>query len=642
MGSDFKINENLVSQVALLSTAAACVFTGGLEGPAVAAYSLFAASTLELTRPTIGEWFKKLRSKNPEHEKVIRKIQNDVNQSLIGNPYFASIDPIKRGEVDEYLAAEVSKFWPMPGELIKLANKDKEFPEAVAEYVTDKIKKQVFAPTVFKDGIFDDYAGLIIRAALESALNDPDYFKKLEPNILMETLELSAEAVRGIRKLETLATNISTLGNAVSEVKAYLGDIRQAVEEIRTIQHELVEGLREDNGALRADIERLREEIQRLLAENIKLRERSEGHVVEVPIETIRPLARLLENPQGQAERDATEYLLLDEPDLRAAILALEKRDEEEEDDFETAKKKLLTTKRQIAAAAFFVDGKKSLETFKRITEIEPKDVDAWNQVGRLARRFVEYDQARAAYKKITEIGEERGEQNLIALGIGNEGIVDDAEGDYEEAIKKFNAALDIAREEKWTDNIATQLASRAGAKYKQSKQENGINTSLLHSAREDLFEAVSINEINNAHIRVAQCYDYLCIVERLLDNLYLARKYGKIALTIYRRGGWKDGEASTLNGLANVAKLKFIRTGKIRFWRRAIENYEAAKKINQNLNRGRGVALNLQNIGSMFLMIGENKQAEESFNEALDIATKLGLKELIIELEVQFSLSTG
>jgi len=232
MGSAVKINENLVSQLSLLAAGSSCVALGGLTGGAVIAFGIFAAPVVGVGAWGLSKWMKRFQTKDPKAHKTLEKIQARINETLTGDARFASIDNETRGFADEYLPKLLSNYWPAPKTIAELASDMGGFPTAIAEHILDEINGAELDDVpdhFFEQGQAKDYAELVITIALNASLEDENYFKTLEPKILMQNLKLTGQIKRDV---EGFIEKLDALQHFLGEK---LDRIEDKVDEVLTI-----------------------------------------------------------------------------------------------------------------------------------------------------------------------------------------------------------------------------------------------------------------------------------------------------------------------------------------------------------------------------------------------------------------------
>jgi tetratricopeptide (TPR) repeat protein len=99
---------------------------------------------------------------------------------------------------------------------------------------------------------------------------------------------------------------------------------------------------------------------------------------------------------------------------------------------------------RHIGALAFLDDTQKALAAYRSATDLDPANVQGWNQLGHLFFRVGKLDEAEAAYHKVKDFGEAKHDQALIGVASGNLGLIYRIRGDLEQAEAMYRKALSI------------------------------------------------------------------------------------------------------------------------------------------------------------------------------------------------------
>jgi tetratricopeptide (TPR) repeat protein len=79
---------------------------------------------------------------------------------------------------------------------------------------------------------------------------------------------------------------------------------------------------------------------------------------------------------------------------------------------------------RHLGALAFLNDTQKALDAYRRSTELDPKNPDGWNRLGHLLYRTGAVTAAEEAYHKVVAFGLSENDQEWIAIGSGNLGVL--------------------------------------------------------------------------------------------------------------------------------------------------------------------------------------------------------------------------
>ena len=128
--------------------------------------------------------------------------------------------------------------------------------------------------------------------------------------------------------------------------------------------------------------------------------------------------------------------------------------------------KKEAAIQREIGAAAFENDTEKAIEAYRRATELDPDNVDGWNQLGILLVRIDELDEAISVFQTVLRLGQENKNQEEIAVACGSLGNVNAMCGDLNKALEYYNKALQIDESLGHKEGLASQY-NNLGNVYK-------------------------------------------------------------------------------------------------------------------------------------------------------------------------------
>ena len=102
---------------------------------------------------------------------------------------------------------------------------------------------------------------------------------------------------------------------------------------------------------------------------------------------------------------------------------------------------------RHLGSLAFLHDTQKAFAAYQRSTELDPDNLDGWNNLGHLYRRIGELEKAENAYTTIQKLSLLQLNRAGEAAAYGNLGIVYRIRGDLERAIEYYEKSLAIEKE---------------------------------------------------------------------------------------------------------------------------------------------------------------------------------------------------
>ncbi|VAV94190.1 hypothetical protein MNBD_ALPHA06-2298, partial [hydrothermal vent metagenome] len=246
------LSADTCERLAFLASSALVISVTGAVGPAV----LLAAGA-GLAGSAFLDWRKRIKAADPKTEKAIAKVQKKV----LANSIYADTNQqdsknaaiIK--QADKLLGKHIAECWPEPNKIAKLSGQDGGFPESVAKYVVEQISCRGET-----DGVFDKshanfqevaykFAIDTVTAAMTAALDDENYFKTLEPHILMEGLRLSGQAVTAITALQTdFSTWKTTLELLQNEILETLNRIEATGEDTNALVQQILAQMQQQSG----------------------------------------------------------------------------------------------------------------------------------------------------------------------------------------------------------------------------------------------------------------------------------------------------------------------------------------------------------------------------------------------------------
>ncbi len=240
-------------------------------------------------------------------------------------------------------------------------------------------------------------------------------------------------------------------------------------------------------------------------------------------------------------------------------------------------------------------EGRKAIEYYEKALKIaqeigDKQGEDTWlGNLGNAYRALDEIDTAIEYHKKALKIAQEIRDRQSEGISLGNLGIAYRILGDVRKAIEYYEKALKIAQE----------IGDRRG-------------------------EDTWLGNLGNAY--------------RALDKMDTAIEYYEKALKIAQEIGDKRGEGTWLGNLGNAhygrlipadfaARNKLENLGNAHYRRKAIEYYEKAIEIAQEIIDRRNEGIWFGNLGNVYLDLGEGRKAIEYYEKALKIAQEIGDK---------------
>ncbi|MGB8658647.1 MAG: tetratricopeptide repeat protein [Candidatus Zixiibacteriota bacterium] len=222
-----------------------------------------------------------------------------------------------------------------------------------------------------------------------------------------------------------------------------------------------------------------------------------------------------------------------------------------------------------------------AIDTFKACLklETEPSEREAlFILIGNAFHALKRFEEAEDSYQEALRIGKTIDDEEGEAAALGNIGLIYQARGDLDQALKYLEEALEIHGKIIFREGEASDLG----------------NIGLIYQAKGDLDQAL---------------------------------KYYSSAWQINMQIGRKEGEASQTGNIGNVWYLK----GQLDM---ALWYYQRALKFYRQTGRQEGAAIQLNNIGLVYETKGDLDSAWQSYNEAIKIFQEIGMPEQIGKLK--------
>ena len=224
----------------------------------------------------------------------------------------------------------------------------------------------------------------------------------------------------------------------------------------------------------------------------LKQREKDRS-TIEDRESTIRELTAMVESLEQQRQQPDAP------PGIDAALKQLEQG---ETGAAESIFQEILDTKkaggrdanRGAAAAAgrhpgalyFLHDTQNAVSAYEEAVTLDPDDPDGWNQLGAMRYRLGQLDAAVQAYDRVQHLGNAAEDKTVIAVALGNLGLIYHTRGDLEKAEKYQLKSLALNEELGRTEGMASAYGN-LGLIYRRRGD--------LEKAEEYLLNSLALNE---------------------------------------------------------------------------------------------------------------------------------------------------
>ncbi|MFP4125198.1 MAG: tetratricopeptide repeat protein [Alphaproteobacteria bacterium] len=131
--------------------------------------------------------------------------------------------------------------------------------------------------------------------------------------------------------------------------------------------------------------------------------------------------------------------------ELAAAAAKAEARWQEQKEAAATARADTLRAYRELATLAYWTDTERALAAWRKVMDLDPTDLWAPIEVGRLERRKGDLAAAAAAFQEGHERAEKLKDRRQISVALEGLGDVRRAQGALAEALPHYEATLAIA-----------------------------------------------------------------------------------------------------------------------------------------------------------------------------------------------------
>jgi tetratricopeptide (TPR) repeat protein len=277
-------------------------------------------------------------------------------------------------------------------------------------------------------------------------------------------------------------------------------------------------------------------------------------------------------------------------------------------------------------------------------------DQAAWlGQLGLVAHRRGDYNQATHYYQRSLDISEQLDDQASMALNYHRLGILAQDRGDYDQAERHYQRSLHIKERRDDQAGMADsyhQLGVLAQHRGDYDQAERHYQRSL-HIEERRGNQADMAESYHNLGILAENRGDYdqaerhykrsLDISERLGDQAGMAASYGQLGVLAQHRGDYDQAErhyqrsldiSERLGDQASMA-ASYHNLGIIAQHRgdydQAERQYQRSLDIKKRLGHQAGMATSYQQLGVLAQHRGDHDQAERHYQRSLDISERLG-----------------
>lgn len=252
-----------------------------------------------------------------------------------------------------------------------------------------------------------------------------------------------------------------------------------------------------------------------------------------------------------------------------------------------------------------------SLEAALKTVKTDTNKVNILNKLSLLLEKDYNYPLADSVAREALKIATKVDFKNGMALAYLSIGRIDEAQGNYTNALDYYTKALTIKKKIKDNHGIARML-NNIGLVY----TENGDYLQALGYFFESLKTYTDIRDEHNIALVHANIGNVYCYESRYPDAL----KEQFTALKELEQIKDTGGIAQTYECIGNVYSNQSDYT-------RALEEYRNELKLLQKIHDSSNIANSLSNIGLTYLELGKDSLALDYYGKSLKIRKSLGYK---------------
>jgi CHAT domain-containing protein len=236
------------------------------------------------------------------------------------------------------------------------------------------------------------------------------------------------------------------------------------------------------------------------------------------------------------------------------------------------------------------------------------------NVLGLLSWDQGEFGQAQAYFQEGSAIAEELGDRGLAGAILNNLSLVHDELGDYYVSLEQYRRVLELYQGEDFPRGEGDTLGNIGGVYLLLGRYQEALDyyqRALVIS--EQLDSAISMSQ---DHGNIALCFLGLGQAETALEHL-------DQAITLAVQAGMQQDEAYWLRSRGNARILM----GRYDL---ALEDHRAALAIYMQIEGKTEWIEALQDMGQLYLLLGDTLNAESHFRQAMELARDIGLSRAI------------
>jgi signal transduction histidine kinase len=215
-------------------------------------------------------------------------------------------------------------------------------------------------------------------------------------------------------------------------------------------------------------------------------------------------------------------------------------------------------------------------------------------------------------FTKSLEIASKNDLDEQEAAAANNLGIVKTQKGEYEEAIKYYNQALEYYETKRKSEEIGMIVLNIGNIHY---------NTEDYEKALQYFLEVVEIALQNGVKPTLAMAYNNIGNIYEHMDSLKKSLKYHELSYQIKLEFNDTRGIANSLNSMAAIHR-------KMRDYKEALKKAKLALKYQIEINDRQGIITSKNTIGKIYLSDQKPDSGVKYLQESLNLSENLGFIE--------------
>jgi tetratricopeptide (TPR) repeat protein len=262
-------------------------------------------------------------------------------------------------------------------------------------------------------------------------------------------------------------------------------------------------------------------------------------------------------------------------------------------------------------------------DTITRLPADSPLQAVSIHQLGMIAEARGDYGEAERLYQRALDISEQLGNQANAAVGYLHLGNLAYQRGDYDEAARQFQRSLDINERLGNQTGMARSHHNLGSVAYERRDHDE---------ADRQFRRSLDISRRLEDQAGMADSYHQLGAIAQRRGDLDEADRQFRRSLTISERLGDQARIATTFHSLGNMAYLRQDDD-------QAALQYQRSLDISERLGDQASMANTYRQLGMIAQRHGDLDEASRQFRRSLDISERLGDQASMANTYCQFGI---